>query len=250
MTMVCLWTTSLLGAGSVRAKLLIPAGSFTPLFGAGKEQTAVGVASFHLDSHPVTVADFQKFLAAQPQWLHSEKTSGQTDEAARAFWSNREGLLAKADQPAVRVSWFAAAAYCESMLGRLPTTMEWEYVAIADERTRDAALDPAFNAKILAWYATPNGREELSSVYQGAPNAYGLYHIHGLIWEWTDDFNGFFAAIDSRQNNDKNSDLFCGSGALGAGNRQDYAAFMRFALRSSLKARDSLANLGFRCAYD
>jgi sulfatase modifying factor 1 len=44
--------------------------------------------------------------------------------------------------------------------------------------------------------------------------------------------------------------LFCGSGALGASSFDDYAAFMRYAFRSSLKAHYTVPNLGFRCAQD
>jgi formylglycine-generating enzyme required for sulfatase activity len=43
---------------------------------------------------------------------------------------------------------------------------------------------------------------------------------------------------------------FCGAGAAGAAAAGDYAAFMRSALRSSLEARSTVRNLGFRCAWD
>ena len=45
-------------------------------------------------------------------------------------------------------------------------------------------------------------------------------------------------------------DLFCGAGAVGAKNTTEYAAFMRQALRSSLKANNTTSSLGFRCARD
>lgn len=55
---------------------------------------------------------------------------------------------------------------------------------------------------------------------------------------------------DNRQDGNKNQKLVCGAGSVGAKDRENYAAFMRYALRSSLEASYSVANLGFRCAYD
>jgi formylglycine-generating enzyme len=53
---------------------------------------------------------------------------------------------------------------------------------------------------------------------------------------------------DSRSNSAVNRDLFCASGSFGASDKEDYAAFMRFAFRGSLKANYTVGNLGFRCA--
>jgi len=53
---------------------------------------------------------------------------------------------------------------------------------------------------------------------------------------------------ESRGDSSLDQNLFCGSGAAGAVDPSDYAAFMRFAFRGSLKAVYTQANLGFRCA--
>ena len=45
---------------------------------------------------------------------------------------------------------------------------------------------------------------------------------------------------------DRSTYLYCGSGAVGASDFENYAAFMRYAFRSSLEARYTVANLGFR----
>jgi formylglycine-generating enzyme required for sulfatase activity len=55
---------------------------------------------------------------------------------------------------------------------------------------------------------------------------------------------------ESRADTGLERDLFCGAGALGAADTSDYAAFMRAALRSSLKANNTTTSLGFRCARD
>ena len=74
--------------------------------------------------------------------------------------------------------------------------------------------------------------------------------MHGLIWEWVSDFNSIILTGDSRSNSAINRDLFCASGALGAVDKENYAAFMRFAFRSSLQGKYTVSNLGFRCAGD
>ena len=72
--------------------------------------------------------------------------------------------------------------------------------------------------------------------------------LHGLVWEWTSDFNSVLISGESRKDVDKDSNLFCGSAAVGASDLMNYAAFMRYAIRGSLKARYNMSNLGFRCA--
>jgi len=150
------------------------------------------------------------------------------------------------DSPVVNVSWFAAKAYCESEGARLPSWLQWEYAAAADETRRDARSDPAWRRRILAWYERPGGAA-LAPV-GGAPNAYGVRDLHGLVWEWVDDFNALFIAGDSRTQGDPDLLKFCGSGALSIVDRDSYAVLMRIALLSSLNAADTTSNLGFRCA--
>ena len=55
---------------------------------------------------------------------------------------------------------------------------------------------------------------------------------------------------ESRADSGLERDLFCGAGAVGAKETTDYAAFMRQALRASLKANNTTTSLGFRCARD
>jgi len=240
--------------------LVVPAGRFAPLFGLNKNQKDLPVASFKVDAYPVTNADFQKFLSTHPQWLPSEISSAFADsnylkqgdliadeKTQEKTWQVSKKLL---KHPVVNVSWFAAQAYCESKNGRLPSILEWEYIAAADEHQANGYLNPKFVEKILNWYGKPNQTNPLGEVGNSAPNFYGVYDLLGLIWEWTLDFNSTFVNGDNRQDGDKDKNFVCGSASTGSNNREDYAAFMRYALRGSLKARYSTNNLGFRCAYD
>jgi formylglycine-generating enzyme required for sulfatase activity len=144
------------------------------------------------------------------------------------------------------VSWFAAEAFCESEHARLPTWLEWEYVAAADATRRDARDDPAWLARILSWYSRPAGAA-LPGV-GGAADVYGVRDMHGVVWEWVDDFNALLVSPDSRAGDDPDKLQFCGAGAINLQDRQNYAVLMRVALLSSLRASDSTSSLGFRCA--
>ena len=83
-------------------------------------------------------------------------------------------------------------------------------------------------------------------VTAGLRNVYGVVGLHGLVWEWTLDFNSALVTGESRADASLDRSRYCGSGAAGAGDFEDYAAFMRYAFRSSLEARYTVPNLGFR----
>ncbi len=228
----------------------IPAGDFTPVVAPGKDVRTAHVAAFELDRSPVTNAEFRAFAVAHPSWQRGAAPALLADGQYLAHWAGPVALgdLAEPEQPVTHVSWFAARAYCAAAGGRLPTWYEWEYVAAADETRGDARQDPAFRERILAWYATPSTRR-LPPVGKTPRNVYGVQDLHGLVWEWVEDFGGLMVSGDSRTQGDPDKLAFCGAGALSAEIRDDYPILMRIALLSSLEANFTTANLGFRCAY-
>ena len=165
-----------------------------------------------------------------------------------SHWAGATRLgAAQAQQPVTHVSWFAAQAFCEARGARLPTWNEWEYTAAADETHRDARKDPAWRERILGWYSRP-ATGPLPRAGLQTPNAYGVQDLHGLIWEWTDDFSSLLVSGDNRVQGDADKTKFCGAGALSMDDRENYAVLMRVAMLSSLEASDTTTNLGFRCA--
>jgi formylglycine-generating enzyme len=80
------------------------------------------------------------------------------------------------------------------------------------------------------------------------PDAYGVSDLHGVVWEWVEDFNALFIAGDSRTQGDPDLMKFCGAGAISIVGRDSFAVLMRVALRSSVNAADTTRTLGFRCA--
>lgn len=239
------------GAGGVVADVVrIPAGDFAPLFGLDKGQTSFRVNEYWLDRRPVTRARYAAFVAAHPEWRHGAVPAIYADAQYLENWDGDRPRDGQEEYPVTHVSWFAAAAYCRGRGGRLPSTLEWEYVAAASQSEPDATKDRAFVERILGWYARPSHGDLGLAPVGDAPNFFGIENLHGLVWEWTSDFNASFITADNRADGDRSRSFFCGNGVTGAARRDDYAAFMRYAMRSSLGAAFAVGNVGFRCAYD
>ena len=200
---------------------------------------------------PVTNGEFLAFVKANPQWRRDRVPGVMAEPRYLSHWAGpvELGNDATAAQPVVQVSWFAASAYCEVRGARLPSWNEWEYAAAADETRRDARNDPVWRERILAWYSRPSS-SALPRAGLQTPNAYGVQDLHGLVWEWTDDYSSLLVAVDSRKQGDPDDARFCGAGALSMDDRDNYAVLMRVAMLSSLDAPDTTANLGFRCVKD
>ncbi|HET8752819.1 MAG TPA: SUMF1/EgtB/PvdO family nonheme iron enzyme, partial [Salinimicrobium sp.] len=128
------------------------------------------------------------------------------------------------------------------------TVDEWEYVAMANQNQKDARNVASYNQYILGWYETPDTFDnEIGNTFK---NYWGVSDLHGLVWEWTLDFNSVLLSGESRKGNTGDNNLFCGAAAVGVSDLMNYAAFMRYAFRGSLKANYAIKNLGFRCVKD
>ncbi|MGH7968033.1 MAG: formylglycine-generating enzyme family protein [Limisphaerales bacterium] len=230
--------------------VLIPAGAYRPFFHATTEPEAVPVKSFYLDTVPVTVGDFLAFVRARPQWQRSKVKAVFADEFYLKNWAADcdPGLKAPLEAPVTWVSWFAAREYAKWRGKRLPTVAEWERAAGASARRPDGENDPAFKQQVLQWYSTPTS--PLAHVGQGPANYWGARDLHGLVWEWTLDFNSAISGDAQPGGGSSVRGLFCAAGAQGARDVEDYPAFMRWGFRSSLQANYCVHNLGFRCAKD
>jgi len=240
------------GANSAPAdSAAVPAGDFAPVLAPAPGKQSVHVTAFRLGKIPVTNAQFLEFVRTHPQWRRDRIATLFADKEYLSHWSAPDALGkgALAQQPVTRVSWFAARAYCAAAGARLPNWYEWELAAAADERHTDARSSPAWRERILEWYARPAGRP-LPAVGSGSANIYGVQDLHGLIWEWVEDFGSLMVSGDSRTQGDPDKLVFCGAGALSAQDRENYPVLMRIAYLSALEARSTGRVLGFRCAQD
>ena len=229
--------------------IYLPGGSYKPLY--AKEVTSRIAPGCFLSEVPVTNAQFLTFVREHPTWQRSKVTKEMADANYLRAWAGDLDLGPEAEKmsmaPVTNVSWFAARAYAEAYGQRLPTQDEWEFAARADATRADASTDQRFLRKLLEWYAKPTVGV-LPDVTTSEANVYGLRGLHGLVWEWVHDFNSTMIVGDSRGDDSLERKLFCGAGSLLASDVSNYAAFMRYAFRSSLKGNYCIGSLGFRTA--
>jgi formylglycine-generating enzyme required for sulfatase activity len=230
----------------------ITAGEYRPLY-LSSDSPLVSVSPFRLDKHPVTNREFQQFVSVNRKWQRDVVPTLFAESSYLSHWQKTSNQYASnptdLEKPVIYVSWYAAQAYCQAQKKRLPTVAEWEYVAQASFIQKDGSLENGYNQRILDWYAKA-AKQAPTEVGKDEPNYWGVHNMHGLIWEWTEDFNSNLISGESRDDSSVNKDLYCASGSAGAVNPSDYAAFMRYGFRSSLNAKFTLSSLGFRCSTD
>lgn len=228
----------------------IGGGKFIPLYGS-KDATET-VESFFMDVHPVTNGQFLAFVSKTPRFRRGVVPKVFADAGYLRHFGGPLELSPKAPtaSPVTNVSWFAARAYCTAAGKRLPTLNEWEYTARAGKDVPDASSDPAFTSQLLAWYGAPT-KLPLPAVGTLPKNYWGVVGMHGVIWEWVEDFNSILMTGAAREDvAGLDPQLFCAAASAGSVDPSNYAAFMRYAMRASTRASYAGQSMGFRCAMD
>ncbi len=106
-----------------------------------------------------------------------------------------------ADRPVERVSWNDVQDFIRQLNDRencdncyrLPTEAEWEYAARAGTTTAYSFGDSDAELGNYAWYSV-NSNGETHPVGQKQPNPWGLYDMHGNVWEWVADWYGPYSS--------------------------------------------------------
>jgi formylglycine-generating enzyme required for sulfatase activity len=217
----------------------IPAGEFRPFFKTKSAIRSVAVAPFELDALPVSRGQFLVFVREHRQWRRSAVRELFAESTYLADWpDDLHAGPRDADKPVTFVSWFAARAYCASAGGRLPALAEWERAAGHALRVVPASTASIEHGRSPFAFAMGRPADDLENTALEFEE----------IWEWTEDFDAAPVASPSVNRSATASSLFCGDGYR-SNEPMDYAAFLRYSFRSSLRASYALKNLGFRCAY-
>jgi formylglycine-generating enzyme required for sulfatase activity len=126
-------------------------------------------------------------------------------EVTQAQWEavmryNPSHFMGDSNRPVEGVSWDEVQEFIRRLNNkesgaryRLPTEAEWEYAARAGSTTAYSFGDGVGQLGQYAWYNGNSGKTT-HPVGQLQPNAWGLYDIHGNVWEWVQDWYGSYAS--------------------------------------------------------
>jgi formylglycine-generating enzyme required for sulfatase activity len=131
----------------------------------------VSVGRFLLAAHPVTNAQYERYLKA-------------TGAEEPKYWKDK--AFSQPDQPVVGVSWDDAQSYCKWAGLRLPSEAEWEYACRAGTTTEYWSGDREADLARVGWYRGNSGGR-LHAVGEKPANPWGLLDMHGNVWEWCED---------------------------------------------------------------
>jgi formylglycine-generating enzyme required for sulfatase activity len=252
------WPETVLDLGNdVQMRLvLIPAGKFM----MGSPVTEAGRGSEEGPQHEVTIS--------KPFYMGVFEV---TQEQYEQVMGVNLGGFKGAKNPVEQVSWDEAVEFCRKLSARtgkkvtLPTEAQWEYACRAGTTTAfhtgDSLKPGQANAvipsnpnvwdRLMAWLGMSSGQKTLQTAPAGSfpPNGFGLYDMHGNVWEWCSDWYGKDYYANSPKTDPQGPD----SGSfrvLRGGSWDDDPQFCRSAYRNWLTPGFRDYRIGFRVAVD
>jgi formylglycine-generating enzyme required for sulfatase activity len=130
--------------------------------------------SFYLQTKPVTQGQWKRLMGENPSFFHE---GGEDCPVENVSWNDAQEFLKKLNRMEKTDQY------------RLPTEAQWEYACRAGSTQRYCFGDGEAELGHYAWYAG-NSQESTHPVGRLKPNAWGLYDMHGNVYEWCQDWYG------------------------------------------------------------
>ena len=245
-------------------------------------QHHVRVSSFYMSRYAVTVAEFRRFVEASGYQTDAEKSgfsvifsNNGVKKGEGVNWRHgvsghwwdrwRRWFRLEENHPVLHVSWNDAQAYCKGVSAqtgkqfRLPTEAEREYACKAGTTTtfntgKNLTTDQANYYGKYTYNNNPKGvyRQNTVTVSSFAPNAWGLFNMHGNVSEWCSDWFGGTYYDDCKKSGVVENPAGPGTGSdhvLRGGSWDDNAGYCRTATRDLSCPDYSDDFIGFRVVF-
>jgi formylglycine-generating enzyme required for sulfatase activity len=216
--------------------ILIPAGSFI-----------MGADRYFEDAYDEEMPKHRVTLSPSFYLGKCEVTQGEWE----AVMGNNPSKNKARNNPVESVSWKDVQTFISRLNTkegtnkyRLPTEAEWEYAARAGTKSAYSFGDETRPLGQYAWYQGNSGRQT-HPVGQKQPNPWGLYDMHGNVWEWVQDWHGDYPKSAVTDPSGPSSGVYR---VLRGGSWDDSARNLRSAYRFSYSPDDRFEFYGFRLA--
>jgi formylglycine-generating enzyme required for sulfatase activity len=210
----------------------------------------------------VTIGQFKKFATAMSYQTEAEKAEAAAKAAPPVVEAGQPppkpiqtylnpGYVASDDLPAAFITWNDATAYCqwlstqEKATYRLPTEAEWEYACRAGTTTQYSFGDDYNELPKYGWH-NKNAAGKSHPVGTLLPNPFGLFDMHGNLYEWCGDYfdEKWYSTSPL---NDPNGPSVGSTRVIRGGYWNHFASNCRSAYRYNHTPSHRNNNHGFRC---
>jgi formylglycine-generating enzyme required for sulfatase activity len=223
--------------------IVVPAGKFT----MGSPETEESRLAVEGPQHEVTIA--KPFAVGRTDVTFAEWDNCVAAAACPKVSDNGWG---GGDRPVILVSWEEAKGYVtwlKRMTGkdyRLLSEAEWEYSARAGNQGRWSFGDDVGQLGDYAWFDT-NSKAKTQPVAKKKPNSFGLYDMHGNVWQWVEDpYHLDYVQAPGNGSVWSQGDASASLGVVRGGSWNNYPDQLRSASREGYQKVDRSLLLGFR----